>query len=101
MIENAFYMGITPQQLYDMELWEYLMCQKAFKRRGEDDANDTFAATWQTAYFSGAAFAGKLRKLKYYQENANVEKAVAPKISRDKFEQKLKEAKEANAAENA
>ena len=54
--------------------------------------NET-ANAWQTANFTGAAFCGKLRKLKYYLKQMESEKVKkAPKISKDDFERKLAEA---------
>ena len=88
-------MGILPTQLYDMELWEFVRCCEAYKKMQEVEAKNALAQAWQTAAFTGAAFAGKLKKFDHYAKN---EKKTAPKISRDEFERKLQLLNERSAA---
>lgn len=85
-------MGILPAQLYDMELWEFNACTRAYNRRQEITGKEQLAISWQTAAFTGAAFAGKLKKLSYYMAKMQGKhaKTHAPKISRQDFERKLK-----------
>lgn len=53
----------------------------------EKSGNETSVA-WLIANFTGAAFAGKLRRLSSYLKKAKTNKA--PKVSREAFEEKLK-----------
>lgn len=54
-------------------------------------ASELVSTAWQTANFTGAAFAGKLRKLSHYKKDGK--KANAPKIGKEEFEDKLAKAK--------
>jgi len=99
LIEAAFAIGILPEQLYNMELWEFVHCCKAYHKKSENDAKNALATSWQIAAFTGAAFAGKLKKFDYYAKD---EKTIAPKISKEEFDKKLLEIERraANGAEN-
>lgn len=63
---------------------------KEYSQMQEDMADKELALCWQTAAFTGAAFAGKLKKLSRYKQDNK--KANAPKISKEKFERKLADA---------
>ena len=56
----------------------------------EEKCKEQIAKSWQVANFTGAAFAGKLRKLSTYLKDNP--KATAPKVSKDEFDKKLAEA---------
>lgn len=56
----------------------------------EEKTRSETAYAWQTANFTGAAFAGKLRRLSSYLKKEKTSKA--PEVSREVFEEKLKEA---------
>jgi len=77
-----------------MELWEFCACTEGFAQRQELRATEALIASWQTGNFTGAAFAGKLKGLKHYmQKHDPSEKQAAPKISKEKFYEKLARAK--------
>lgn len=56
----------------------------------EEQNKEKVAISWQTANFTGAAFAGKLRKLSTYLKDSR--KVTAPKVSKEEFNKKLAEA---------
>lgn len=84
-------MGLTPSQVYDMELWEFNALIESYKLREAAEQKKRTALAWQTANFAAAAMSGKLRSLGRYIEEK--EKKEAPKIDRDEFEKKLNEAR--------
>lgn len=90
LIETAFTVGILPQQFWDMELWEFNCCVKAHNRKKKEAAKEAVAVSWQTARFSSAAFAGKLKPLKNYLEMADQTATKAPTVSREEFNRNLK-----------
>lgn len=61
-----------------------------YNKMQEEKSKEQIAKSWQTANFTGAAFAGKLRKLSTYLKDN--QKVTAPKISKDEFNKKLAEA---------
>lgn len=71
-----------------MELWELNVCVREYNRIKQESAFSEITASWRTANFTGAAFAGKLRKLDYYMKNSETKQA--PKVSVNEFEEKLK-----------
>lgn len=75
-----------------MEAWEFAACVRAHNRKIKAEGRDKLAQAWQTAALTGAAFAGKLKKLKYYMDkiDGDTKKSSAPKISREEFEEKLR-----------
>lgn len=75
-----------------MELWELNACVAAYNDLKQSEGKNTIATCWQTANFTGAAFAGKLKKLSHYIKDA--QKSSAPPISKDDFERKLAKARE-------
>lgn len=77
-----------------MEMWEFAACVGAHNRKIKAESKDKLAQAWQTAALTGAAFAGKLKKFKYYADklDASEKKTTAPKISREEFEKKLRKA---------
>lgn len=75
-----------------MELWEFYICKKAFNEKQKDIAKEQKAICWQTGYFAGAAFNGKLKNLKEYLGGGEVS---APTVSsKSEFDEKLKLAEE-------
>lgn len=76
-----------------MELWELNACVKEYNLMQEESSRRDTSRAWQTANFTSAAFAGKLRKLSEYTKETK--KNEAPKVSREEFERKLREAEEA------
>lgn len=73
-----------------MELWELNDCVKEYNLMQKESSRLDTTRAWQIANFTGAAFAGKLRKLStYIKEN---KKNKAPKVSREEFDRKLREA---------
>ena len=66
-----------------MELWEFNACVAEYNKMQEEKDKEQIALCWQTANFTGAAFAGKLRKLSHYLKDN--QKAVAPKVSKDEL----------------
>ncbi len=91
MVSAAFTIGILPQQLYDMELWEFQRCIQAYNDRQQRAAREALATAWQTAAFVGAAFAGKLRRLDAYLKETETTKA--PQLSKEEFERRLQRIK--------
>lgn len=83
-----------------MELWEFNACFRAYNRKLKNTGKEQLAISWQTAAFTGAAFAGKLRKLKHYLAKINDRQSnnTGPQISKKEFEQKLKLLEERRAA---
>lgn len=75
--------------MWELELWEFNACVNEYNKMQSERADELTAMAWQTANFTGAAFAGKLRKLNFYLEQRHPSKAQAPKISRDEFDKKL------------
>ncbi len=75
-----------------MELWELYACVDAYNKLQSGKSKEQIAICWQTANFVGAAFAGKLKPLKRYIKDST--KTVAPKVSKDEFERRLKAAQE-------
>ena len=73
-----------------MELWEFNACVAEYSKMQEEKCKEQVAKSWQVANFTGAAFAGKLRKLSTYLKNET--KSTAPKVSKDEFNKKLAEA---------
>lgn len=73
-----------------MELWEFNACVSEYSKMQEEKYKEQIAKSWQVANFTGAAFAGKLRKLSTYLKDET--KNTAPKVSKDDFERKLAEA---------
>ncbi|MPW25945.1 hypothetical protein GC105_09095 [Alkalibaculum sp. M08DMB] len=74
-----------------MELWEFNCCVKAFNKRQAEQGKELISTSWQTASFTGAAFAGKLKKLDtYLKEEGN--KKVSPKVNKKEFEKRLAKA---------
>ena len=73
-----------------MELWEFNACVAEYSKMQEEKCKEQIAKSWQIANFTGAAFAGKLRKLSTYLKNET--KSTAPKVSKDEFNKKLAEA---------
>lgn len=69
-----------------MELWEFNACVEAYNKQKEAQSKEQTAKCWQTGYFAGAAFVGKLKPLRNYIK----EKSAAPKVSKDEFERRLK-----------
>lgn len=90
LVRTAYRIGIKPAELWDMELWEFNACVAEYNKMQEEKDKEQIALCWQTANFTGAAFAGKLRKLSHYLKDN--QKAVAPKVSKDEFNKKLAEA---------
>lgn len=76
--------------MWDMELWEFNACVAEYNKMQEEKGKEQIALCWQTANFTGAAFAGKLRKLSTYLKDDK--KTTAPKVSKDEFDKKLAEA---------
>lgn len=92
MIEEAFTVGILPQQMYDMELWEFNACIRAYNRKAQQDGKRELLGAWQTAAFTGAAFGGKLKKFGNYmrdEETTVSGQALTPEQMRE-FDEKLK-----------
>lgn len=84
-------MGLTPSEVYGMELWEYNAMVEGYKLKTAAEQKKRTALAWQTANFAAAAMSGKLRSLdRYIDDN---EKKEAPKIGREEFEKKLNEAR--------
>lgn len=73
-----------------MELWEFNTCVSEYSKMQEEKGKEQVAKSWQTANFTGAAFAGKLRKLSTYLKDET--KNTAPKVSKEEFDKKLAEA---------
>ena len=73
-----------------MELWEFNVCVSEYSKMREEKCKEQIAKSWQVANFTGAAFAGKLRKLSTYLKDET--KTTAPKVSKDEFDKKLAEA---------
>ena len=69
---------------------------RAYAERQKQLAEQAHQQAWQTAAYTGAAFAGKLKDYKYYTKKAK--KVQAPKISKEEFERKLELAKQAQEA---
>lgn len=81
-----------------MELWEFNNCVAAFNEQQAERSKEMTALAWQTANFVGAAFAGKLRKLSWYLDEAVTH--AAPQVSKEEFERRLALAQEVNADGN-
>jgi hypothetical protein len=79
-----------PQQLYDMELWEFNCCVRAYNEKQAGEGQEQIAISWQTAALTGAAFAGKLKRLNHYLKDNETKRA--PAISREEFDERLKRA---------
>ena len=73
-----------------MELWEFNACVAEYSKMQEEKNKEQIAKSWQVANFTGAAFAGKLRKLSTYLKDKT--KDTAPMVSKDEFNKKLAEA---------
>lgn len=71
-----------------MELWEFNACVEAYNKQRETKCKEQIAMCWQTGYFTGAAFAGKLKPLRHYIKDNT--KTAAPKVSKDEFERRLR-----------
>lgn len=80
-----------------MELWELNSCVRAHNKKQQSKGKEQLATCWQTAAFTGAAFGGKLKKLSRYIKDDK--KTEAPKISKQEFEEKLRQA-EARGKDN-
>ena len=80
-----------------MELWELNACVKAYNAKKRDENEARFVESWQTAALTGAAFAGKLRRLSYYIKDTR--KTTAPQIGMDEFEARLRLAEERRMAD--
>lgn len=87
-------MGLTPSEVYNMELWEYNAMVEGYKLQTAAEHKKRTALAWQTANFAAAAMSGKLRSLDRYIDDK--EKKEAPKIGREEFEKKLNEARRLN-----
>lgn len=70
-------------------------CLREFNARQRVAGKEQTAVAWATAAFTGAAFAGKLRKLDHYLKDQD--KAQAPAVDRETFDAKLKAAQAATA----
>lgn len=84
--------GIKPAEFWDMELWEFNNCIMAYNKMAEKTGKERLIQAWETAAFTGSAFAGKLRKLDNYVKDETATNN-APSIGKDEFEKKLKRAK--------
>ena len=73
-----------------MDLWEFNACVKEYSKMQEDKADMALSSCWQTAAFTGSAFAGKLKKLSYYKRDN--QKSQAPKVDKNEFDRKLADA---------
>lgn len=90
MIRTAATIGILPQHLYNMELWEFNACVAAYNEKRKDDAINQIHSAWQIGYFCGLAFNGKLRKVETYIKDTVAH--PAPYIDINEFNEKLKDA---------
>ena len=89
----GFIIGLKPAEVWELDLWEFNSCVRAYAERQKQLAEQAHQQAWQTAAYTGAAFAGKLKDYKHYTKKAK--KAQAPKISEEEFERKLELAKRA------
>jgi hypothetical protein len=69
-------------------LWEFNTCVHEYNAMQAESTKESTVQAWRTANFTGAAFAGKLRKLSDYIKDTE-SKTAAPKTSKEGFEQKL------------
>lgn len=83
-----------------MDLREFNACLRAYNKKTREDASESIANAWQTANMTGAAFGGKLKALKHYlknveksQENEKKDEKSEPNISKEEFNELLKNAK--------
>ena len=83
--------GIKPAEFWGMELWEFNNCIAAYNKMVEKTGKERLIQAWETAAFTGSAFAGKLRKLDNYVKDDASKKA--PHVGKDEFETRLKRAK--------
>lgn len=70
-----------------MELWEFNTCVQAHNAAQKEAKKERLTTCWQIAAFTGAAFAGKLKKLDRYIKEA--QRVDAPKVDKDEFEKRL------------
>lgn len=73
-----------------MTFWELNACINEYNKMQEEQNKEKVAISWQTANFTGAAFAGKLRRLSTYLKDN--QKVTSPKVSKEEFNKKLAEA---------
>ena len=71
-------------------MWEFNLCVKEYNLMQKENQKKEISKAWHIANFTGAAFAGKLKKLSHYLDDTAAEKA--PIISKEEFDRKLKEA---------
>ena len=76
-----------------MELWEFNACMKSYNLSCEKTEKRAINRAWLTANFTGAAYAGKLKKLENYTKL--LDHKQGPKVSKEQFEEKLQRAEAA------
>jgi len=85
--------------MYDLSLWEFNACVRAYNAQREAEGDAETVRAWRTANFTGAAFANKLKPLKHYLG----EKAVtAPTLSAEqqaRIDKKFEERRRLDGAE--
>jgi len=78
-----------------MELWQFNACVRAFNAHRKARDKQKLFYVWCTANWTGAAFAGKLRKFSHYvkdEQNETVERGQAlTREQMDEFDRKLRE----------
>lgn len=72
-------------QLYDLHLWEFYACCRAYKKRCEAEQQEQVALAWSTANFASAAIAGKLKPLSTYLSSAQ-SSVSAPSITQEEMD---------------
>ena len=78
----AFTLGLSPAQMYDLSLWELNACVRAYNRRREAEAEAAIRDIWLTANLTGAAFAGKLKRLEHYTRRTAI---AAPSVTAEQM----------------
>jgi hypothetical protein len=82
-----------------MELWQFNACINAYNERKQAEDKQKLFFAWCTANWTGAAFAGKLRKFSNYvkeEQTEPVERGSAlTREQMDEFDRRLKEKREA------
>ena len=84
-----------PDQLYELELWEFNALVREYSRKLGEESRNSFRTTWNAAALTGAAFVGKLKPLKHYLKEEP--SAVGSVLSREQiasFDRRLKEKEE-------
>lgn len=81
-------MGLTPAQMWAMDLWEFNAYAHAYNKKMRDDADRNTMLAYSIAVFTNAGLRGKLKSLKHYikPHETGVKR---PQISKEEFDRKL------------